>query len=197
MTKKTELLNTDGQVYYFPQFFDLVQSDSYAAMLSEKLHWQSDTVKIFGKTIETKRQMAWYGSEHFDYRYSGISHIARLWESTLQEIRDRIHKDTGYDFNSCLANKYASGEESMGWHSDDEPVMDSKYPIASVSLGASRRFLLRHKMSGEKEEILLTNGSLLLMMPPTQQFWQHSLPKMTTVKTQRINLTFRNFIPIR
>lgn len=197
MTKGTELLDKDGSALLYPDFFRQEEAARFGLTLYQTLHWQSDRVTIFGKSIETKRQMAWYADEPFDYRYSGESHLAAPWDKLLRQLRDLIAARSNYYFNSCLANKYENGAESMGWHSDNEACMDSAFPIASVSFGAERRFLFRHRESKEQREISLKNGSLLLMMPPTQQFWQHSLPKMAAIKTPRINLTFRRFISIR
>lgn len=197
MTKGVAILPADGSVIYVPDYFGKSDADRYREGLLRELCWKSDTVRIFGKLIETRRQMAWYGDEPFDYRYSGQSHFASRWTPLLEEIRDEIAARSGLYFNSCLANKYENGGEAMGWHSDDEKTMDSAFPIVSVSLGATRRFLFRHRVRKEKKEIHLEHGSLLTMHPPTQQFWQHALPKMAAVAEGRINLTFRRFVPFR
>lgn len=194
MIKTGDLLGKDGSAFLFPGFFKPEEALHFQQELYQNLRWQSDRVKIFGRDIETKRQMAWYADEAFDYRYSGKSHFAEPWPQFLQHIRDIITRTSNYYFNSCLANKYENGSESMGWHSDDEACMDPEFPIASLSLGAERRFVFRHRISKEKKELILSSGSLLLMMPATQQNWQHCLPRMASVKTARVNLTFRRFL---
>ncbi|MFM7329457.1 MAG: alpha-ketoglutarate-dependent dioxygenase AlkB, partial [Bacteroidota bacterium] len=100
-------------------------------------------------------------------------------------------KNSGCHFNSCLCNLYHDGSESMGWHRDNEPELDPEASIASISLGADRRFYFRHRVTGEKISLLLDNGSLLLMRPPVQEHWEHQLPAMKRVQKPRINLTFR------
>lgn len=197
MINAEDILGKDGSAFYFPFFLPAEEALRFEQELYHQLHWQSDRVKIFGRDIETKRRMAWYADEAFDYRYSGKSHFAEAWPPILQRIRDLIARNSNYYFNSCLANKYENGNESMGWHSDDEACMDPEFPIASLSFGAERRFVFRHRLSKEKKELMLSSGSLLLMMPPTQQEWQHCLPRMASVKTARINLTFRHFLSSR
>lgn len=197
MIKGVELLPRDGSALLYSNFLTKAEADALESILYDQLNWQSDIVKIFGRTLETQRKMAWYADMPFDYKYSGISHLAADWHPVLRDLRDVISSRSGYYFNSCLANKYENGAESMGWHSDDEASMAPDFPIASISLGAERRFLFRHRSTKEKKEVLLPHGSLLLMIPPTQKQWLHCLPKMAAIKRARVNLTFRQFQKIR
>jgi alkylated DNA repair dioxygenase AlkB len=109
-------------------------------------------------------------------------------------FKNLIESRTQISFNSCLINLYHDGDEGMGWHSDDEKSLGLNTVIASVSLGAERKFSFRHKDTKETITLLLERGSLLLMKGETQTHWQHSVPKMRKVIHPRINLTFRRFI---
>lgn len=186
------LLFSGGEAYYLGPVMPKELSQSYFEKLLEEVYWQQDEVMIFGKKITTSRKTAWYADKAFEYTYSKMTKTARLWIPELLELKSIVEQKTGLSFNSCLLNLYHSGEEGMGWHSDAEAELGSQPDIASLSLGAERRFVLRHKETREKAEILLEKGSLLLMRGETQRFWQHSLPKTKKVKEARINLTFRN-----
>ncbi len=127
------------------------------------INWQSETIKMFGKSISVPRKMAWYGDDDTTYRYSGITHQPLPWIPTLHRLRIKINEAYALKCNSVLCNLYNDGMEYMGWHQDNEPELGRDPVIASVSLGEPRRFLLRHILSGEKHEIMLNSGSLLLM----------------------------------
>lgn len=186
------LPGTNGFAWYFPEMIPADQAHEYFESLKLTILWSSDRIKIFGKEIITRREVAWYGDGEFDYRYSGHSHIARPWTKELLEIKNLAELHCKTSFNSCLLNLYHNGSEGMGWHSDDESSLDPQAPIASVSLGAERRFLFRQKSDKTvKKEILLHNGSLLLMDAASQRSWQHSLPVSARISAPRINLTFR------
>lgn len=182
-----------GDVIYIPEFLDVQIAENYFQNLLQELHWQADTIKIFGKTITTARLYAWHGDEAFDYAYSGKSRIAAPWTPTLLEIKKLVEDKVGANFNSCLLNYYADGTQGMSWHSDDEKVMEANGIIASVSLGADRIFEFKHKTEAIRQKVLLENGSLLLMQDETQKHYLHQLPKSKKVKEARINLTFRRF----
>lgn len=152
---------------------------------------ENDEVKIFGKQIITKRKVAWYGNQPFLYRYSNTSKTALPFTQELLAIKAVVEKISNETYNSCLLNLYHQGEEGMGWHSDAEPELKPNGAIASVSLGAERKFNFKHKITQEKKEILLHHGSLLVMKGTTQSFWLHQLPPTKKIKDLRINLTFR------
>lgn len=137
------------------------------------------------------RLQAWYGDNYQAYTYSGLTMKALPWTPELGELRKRIEQHTGFLFNSCLANLYRDGNDTVGWHSDDEPELGVNPTIASLSLGESRDFQLKHKITKEKLTIPLKTGGLLLMSGETQHYWQHCIPRTKRVKSPRINLTFR------
>lgn len=186
------LLPKDGEVYYFGRIFPEAEAEVHFRRLMENVQWEHDEVMIFGKRIVTARKNAWYGEEEFEYTYSKITRKAKLWIPELLPLKEKVEEVTEIKFNSCLLNLYHSGDEGMSWHSDAEAELGKEPAIASLSLGAERRFVLKHRTSGQKVELQLEPGSLLLMAGETQKFWLHSLPKSKKVKDPRINLTFRN-----
>ena len=188
------LLTADGEAYYFGKILSEVEAEDFFKKLFHEIEWRQDEVMIFGKKITTKRKMAWYGEEKFDYTYSKMTRTAKSWDEQLLQLKQRVEEVTGLEFNSCLLNLYHSGEEGMSWHSDAEAELGKQPSIASLSLGAERKFVLKHRESKEKISLLLENGSLLLMKGATQRHWIHSLPKMKRVKEPRINLTFRKIL---
>jgi alkylated DNA repair dioxygenase AlkB len=158
--------------------------------LVHNIAWKNDEVVIFGKHITTKRLTAWYGEGN--YTYSNVMKQPISWTLELLGLKGIVEDLTGAKFNSCLLNFHQDGSEGIGWHSDDEKEMGSV--IASISLGAKRRFLFKHKVTKEVAELDLEPGSVLVMKGDTQKFWKHSLPKSTKVKEPRINLTFRSLV---
>jgi len=188
------LLPFDGEVIYVTNFFSPEESLQYFNHLLEDIDWKNDETTIFGKKYITHRKVAWYGAEPFEYKYSNHTKTALIWNKVLKDILQRTQEITGEFYNSCLLNLYHTGEEGMGWHSDNEKVLKLGASIASISFGAERRFIFKHRKSGEKLEILLENGSLLEMKGNTQQYWVHRLPPMKAVLTPRINLTFRTYL---
>ena len=188
------LLPQDGTVNYFGKIIDHKTANHYFDQLLKNIAWQHDRAVIFGKMIVTKRKVAWYGDQDFSYRYSGTEKQALPWTNELLALKQLVEAKTRETFNSCLLNLYHSGEEGMAWHSDGETFLKKNGAIASLSFGAERRFLFKHKDTQEKVEILLEHGSLLVMQDCTQSYWLHRLPPMKKVKTARINLTFRTII---
>jgi alkylated DNA repair dioxygenase AlkB len=162
--------------------------------LHREIEWRQDEVVMFGKRLTLRRLSAWYGDKPFEYIYSKVSHKALPWSRTLTEIKTRVEELTLETYNSCLLNYYHDGEDSMGWHSDDEPELNPSASIASVSLGAERKFAFKHKKSKETVSVFLPDRSLLLMKPPTQENWLHTLRKSRKVDEPRINLTFRTIL---
>lgn len=185
------LLNKDGEVFYLGRIFDENLAATYFSNLLQEVPWQNDKVKIFGKTIITSRKFAWFGDSNFTYRYSGFDRQALSWCNSLKIIKKQVEEICQEPFNSCLANLYHNGLESMGWHSDNEKEIVANSTIASLSLGAERRFLFKHKIEKNLISLNLEDGSLLLMKGQTQEKWLHSLPKMAKIQQPRINLTFR------
>ena len=155
--------------------------------------WEQRAIRIFGQEIPQPRLTAWYGDAAARYTYSGLAWEPRLWTPALLALRQRIETATGAHFNSVLLNHYRHGRDSMGWHADDEPELGPAPTIASLSLGATRRFRLRPRagLGHPPFGLDLPSGSLLLMRGPTQQHWQHALPKTARPVAARLNLTFR------
>jgi alkylated DNA repair dioxygenase AlkB len=185
------ILPCDGEAFYLKKVFNSEDSYHYFDRLIRNISWKNDEVIIFGKRIITKRETAWYGDDGCEYVYSGISRRPMPWINELSELKMVAEKFSGISFNSCLLNLYHSGEEGMSWHSDDESSLGKDIVIASVSFGAERKFVFRHKKTKEKISIILENGSLLVMKGQTQFNWHHALPKSMKIKQPRINLTFR------
>lgn len=188
----TNLLPYDGEVYYFGRTISDDENYSFFQQLLANIAWKHEEATVWGKRITTKRMVAWYGNQPFAYTYSGVTKQALSFTDELLHIQKIVQKQTGETFNSCLLNLYHNGEEGMGWHSDNEATLQKDAAIASVSLGAERKFLFRHKQTKETISVWLENGSLLLMKGATQTYWLHSLPKTKKVKEARINLTFRS-----
>ncbi len=185
------LLPADGVADYYGQVMEPAQATRYMDRLLRQIEWRNDEAVIFGRHIITRRKVAWYGDSDYTYTYSNVVRQALTWTKDLLELKDLVERMTGAPYNSCLLNLYHDGDEGMAWHSDDEKELAPQGAIASLSFGAERRFLLRHKSSKEQVEISLAAGSLLVMRGTCQTHWLHSLPKMKKVRTPRVNLTFR------
>jgi len=185
------LLPFDGTVNYYGPIMDEATSNQYLHNLLEKISWQHDTAIIFGRHITTKRKVAWYGNEAYDYTYSKTTRKALEWTPDLVKLKSLVEKKTDEQFNSCLLNLYHSGEEGMAWHCDEERELKKNGAIASLSFGAERKFALKHKENKEKVSLMLEHGSLLVMKGTTQTHWLHCLPKTKKVTMPRVNLTFR------
>ncbi|MCA0396685.1 MAG: alpha-ketoglutarate-dependent dioxygenase AlkB [Bacteroidetes bacterium] len=173
---------------------DSAEADDYFNQLLKNIEWKNDEAIMFGKRIITKRKVAWYGSEPFAYMYSRVTKYALPFIPALLALKALAEKVSGETYNSCLLNLYHTGEEGMAWHSDDEPDLKREGAIASISLGAERKFAFKHKKTGEKVELQLASGTLLVMKGSTQTHWWHRLPPTKKVKTPRINLTFRTIV---
>lgn len=186
------LLPFDGEVRYYPAIFSRQDSNSIFRQLEEQISWKQEAIKIFGKEVLQPRLTAWYGETGKTYRYSGITMQPLPWTETLLLLKQKVEVVTGVHFNSALLNLYRDGQDSMGWHSDDEQELGNNPVIASLSFGAVRTFKLKHRQ--DKKQVLsigLEQGSLLLMQGTTQHFWLHALPKTSADKGPRINITFR------
>ena len=187
----TNILPFDGEAIYYGPIIGMDLADLYYQTLLDNIEWRHDESFIFGKHFVTKRKVAWYGEKPFPYRYSGATKIALPWTDTLQKIKAKIEEVSEETYNSCLLNLYHTGEEGMGWHSDGEPELKKQGAIASMTLGAERKFSFKHKETKEKHDVILQNGSLLVMKGTCQENWKHRLPPTKKVKTARVNLTFR------
>lgn len=187
-----QLKMPDAEVYYYPNFYNNVSAVSYFNELMQTINWQQDVIKIFGKEIPIPRLQAFYGDEGLIYKYSNISLKATKWNDLLLKIKTDIKIETNIKLNCVLLNLYRTGNDSNGWHADDEPSLGKNPAIASVSFGGSRYFNFKHKkIKNLKTKIELQNGSLLIMKGKTQHFWCHQIAKTKKQVEPRINLTFR------
>lgn len=187
------LLPFDGNALYYPDAFCTQESNHYFKLLEKGIAWQADQVRMFGKSLTLRRKIAWYGDDAFAYRYSQSTKVALPWTPALQTIKKHVEEVSGESFNSCLLNYYHDGNDSMGWHSDNEKMMKTGASIASVSFGAERVFKFKHNLNKDVTQITLAHGSLLLMQGNIQEHWKHSLPASKKITCPRINLTFRVF----
>ncbi|RUO27059.1 alpha-ketoglutarate-dependent dioxygenase AlkB [Aliidiomarina minuta] len=185
------LLNLpQASVYYLPNWLNASRASDLEQRLRDELDWHQGDVKVFGRWHKTPRLQAWHGDPDVQYRYSGKTLNAMPWTPALDNLRFELQK-MDIATNAVLANLYRDGNDKMGWHSDNEPELGEQPVIASVSLGAERDFLLRHRKLQHKCSLTLKHGSLLVMSGDTQHYWQHSLPVRKKVSESRINLTFR------
>lgn len=189
--KIQNILPFNGITNYHGKILNKTQCDFYYNSLLENINWKNDEAIIFGKLIVTKRKVAWYGDSEYDYTYSKITKKANLWTKELLALKEIVEKESNETYNSCLLNLYHSGEEGMAYHSDGEKMLKKNGAIASLSLGAERKFSFKHKKNKQRIDVFLENGSLLVMKEGTQTNWLHRLPPTKKVNSPRINLTFR------
>lgn len=189
------ILPKDGVVNYHGEIMHQEESDYYFNALLNEIQWRCDQAVIFGKYIETKRKVAWYGDSKqgapFSYTYSNTTKYSLPWTQNLLDLKSLVEQQTGESYNSCLLNLYHSGEEGMAWHSDGEKDLQENGAIASLTFGATRKFSFKHKQSKEVISLMLKAASLLVMKGATQKHWLHRLPPTKKVFEPRINLTFR------
>lgn len=188
------LLPKDGTVNYYGKILQKEEADAFYRQLLQNIEWKNDEAVIFGKKILTKRKVAWYGDDNYEYTYSNSTKKAIPWTPELLKLKALAEEKTGEEFNSCLLNLYHNGEEGMAYHSDGEKDLKKNGAIASLSFGAERKFSFKHKFTKEKVDLLLEHGSLLVMKDQTQSFWLHHLPPTKKIHSPRINLTFRTIV---
>ncbi len=182
----------DANISYVPHFLDPEVANLAFDVLLDELEWQQHYIKIFGKLLPQPRLTALYGINDRSYTYSNLTLKPLKFTPKLLEIHQNLKELTKINFTHCLANLYRDGNDSMGWHADDEKELGENPVIASVSFGAARRFQLKHKSNPNlKYQLDLEHGSLLLMKGTAQHFWKHQLPKTKKPVFPRINLTFR------
>lgn len=189
--KPKNLLPYDGLVNYYGVVMSRANADEFFNALMHEIKFQNDQAVIMGKAIKTKRKVAWYGDQAFAYTYSNVTKVALPWTPNLLALKALAERESGASYNACLVNLYHDGSEGMAWHSDSEKDLKQNGVISSLSLGAERKFVFKHKHSKETVSTVLQHGSLLVMKGNTQSFWLHRLPPTKTVHQARINLTFR------
>lgn len=168
------------------------QADALMQALLAQVQWEVHRIRMFGRVVDSPRLSSWIGDADASYRYSGTQFAPQPWLEALQPVRTRLQDETGHPFNSVLVNRYRSGNDAMGWHSDDEPELGAQPLIASLSLGATRRFAFKHRDDAAlKQTLELGHGDLLLMGGDTQRHYKHALPRTVKPVGERINLTFR------
>ncbi|WP_378183582.1 alpha-ketoglutarate-dependent dioxygenase AlkB [Aquimarina sp. SS2-1] len=182
---------TDANVIYYPSFFNKNKSDELFKTLLESIQWQQDDIKLFGKVYKQPRLTALYASNKKTYTYSNITMQPHQFTDELLFIKKEIENVCPDVFTTCLLNLYRDGQDSNGWHADNEKELGPEPTIASVSFGEERWFYFKHKTKNLKQKILLQHGSLLLMRGKTQEHWLHQIPKSKKISNSRINLTFR------
>ncbi|MCF8408432.1 MAG: alpha-ketoglutarate-dependent dioxygenase AlkB [Crocinitomicaceae bacterium] len=181
----------DTTLLYFPQFLDNNEADFWFENLNSTILFQSGEIKLFGKTFKKPRLEAFFADGNLSYSYSGQQLNTQRITDELNELKTRVESVSQLDFNAILVNLYRDGQDSNGWHADNEKELGSDPLIASVSLGAERIFEMQHIHSKKRIKLNLEHGSLLFMLQGSQRFWKHQLPKDKSVHLPRINLTFR------
>jgi alkylated DNA repair dioxygenase AlkB len=202
-TSSPERISLDhGELVFIPDWLSPAGADEYFHRLRDTTAWEQSTITIAGRAVSIPRLNAWYGDRGMSYRYSGTRFEALPWTSEITELRSKVQETADgfcgsvqFAINSALLNLYRDGSDSVGWHADNEAELGPRPQIASVSLGASRRFVLKHRRNKEqKMELELTSGSLLLMLGDLQQHWLHAVPKTRKPVGERINITFRQVL---
>lgn len=191
-----ELLPSDGSAVLVPHFLSESDANEFFDGLHTKTLWEQNNIKLFGKQISEPRLSTWHAEAHLPYTYSGVPRTPHPWNEPLTALRTACETHVGHTFNGALLNLYRTGQDAMGWHSDDEAVNGPNPVIASISLGAERRFDFRHKQTREVISVVLPHGSLLVMSGACQTHWLHRIAKTTRELQPRINVTFRHLIQI-
>ena len=190
------LVLPDAEIAWDRSWLPPAQANALLAALREAIPWEVHRIHLFGRDVDSPRLSCWIGDPGTSYRYSGTRFEPHPWPVALQPIRARLRRELRFHFNSVLANLYRDGRDSMGWHSDDETELGSQPLIASLSLGAARRFVLKHRTDPSRKLALeLPHGSLLVMRGATQANYRHALPRTARPVGPRINLTFRRISP--
>ena len=186
----------DGVILEFPELYSAQESIACFEQLATAISWTQSSIRIAGKLIPIPRLQCWIADPTLNYAYSGISMKPQPWPESVKAIKAKIENISGFSFNSALANYYRNGNDSVAWHSDDEPELGLNPTVASISFGVSRPFDLKHKFRHDLKKVRLTAqaGSLLLMGDTIQNNWLHQIPKVRSLQEPRINLTFRRII---
>ena len=202
MTQKQRIELPGADVVLQPHWLASAQADALLADLLTTIPWETHHIRLFGRELASPRLSCWIGDAGTGYTYSRTRFEPRPWPLALAALREHVEHAQATRFNSVLANLYRDGNDSMGWHSDDEPELGAQPVIASLSLGAARMFRLRRRLPrgvraqpADTCHLQLPHGSLLRMAGTTQQHYLHELPKDRSVRSARINLTFRWLSP--
>lgn len=184
-----------AELWFAPAWLPAGQADALFDQLRGEVEWEIHRVRLFGRRVDSPRLSCWIGDAGAAYAYSGTRYEPRPWPPLLLDVRRRLSCELDRGFNSVLANRYRDGRDCMGWHADNEAALGRQPVIASLSLGATRRFVLKHRHDAScRHAILLPHGSLLVMRGDTQQHYRHALPRTAKPVGERINLTFRTIL---
>ena len=190
--EKRHLNLPNAEIIYLENFYDTKRADHYFDILKNTVHWQQDDITIFGKTYQQPRLTALYANNSKPYSYSNITMQPTLFTQELQQIKSDIEQEAHHQFTSVLLNRYRHGNDSNGWHADNEKELGTNPIIASLSLGETRPFHFKHRyIKDERHKINLNHGSLLIMRGEMQHYWLHQIAKTKKEIGERINLTFR------
>lgn len=184
--------STDSGDYYLVEnFLPKPKASRLLDIFEHEFDWQQQEIFLYGRKVMQPRLTCWFADPGVEYAYSGLTLSARPWHPELQKLKESLQNKIGHSFNSVLANAYRNGKDSMGWHADDEKELGSQTVIASISLGASRKFKLQSRDGNEKRDFQLESGSLFVMQHHCQTRYRHAVPKTAKKVGLRINLTFR------
>lgn len=183
----------DAEISYYRDFIPHDKSIEYLEILLSEVAWQQNQIKMFGKVHNEPRLTAWYGNQGLSYKYSGIQLLPTPWTKLLRDLKSQVSEVAATQFNSALLNYYRDGQDSMGYHQDNEKELGQNPVIASLTFGAQRIFQLKHisDKSIQRKDIPLSSGSLLVMAGATQHHWKHQIPKSKKPLGPRLNITFR------
>ncbi len=183
--------------YLVSKWLDKTNTNHFSNKFLNQLEWEQPLARVYGKNYLVPRLTAFIANKGISYSYSGVFHVGKGWPSWLVPLLNKVREYCKVEFNGCLLNLYRDGQDSMGWHADNEKEIDSNKDIASLSLGEHRDFYFKNTTSLEKIHFLLGDGDLLIMKPSCQKSWLHCLPKRKNVKGYRINLTFREYLTVQ
>jgi alkylated DNA repair dioxygenase AlkB len=184
----------NGWYIWEPSFFSATESDRLFQTLYSDLPWEGGEIKLFGKTHVIPRKQVLFADKGLEYGYSGKQLTVSYWNQTVLSIKERIEFECAFNFNACLANLYRNGNDSNGWHADNERELSKNPVIGSISLGATRVFKLKHLKTNDRLDFEMNSGSLLVMGGEMQHYWKHQIPKTKKEVGPRVNLTFRNLL---
>lgn len=191
-SEKIQIKLPNAELIYYSEFFVSKEADHYFKEFLNHTNWRQDDIKVFGKTYQQPRLTALYGDSGKPYSYSNITMYPEIFTPELVKIKTLIEQATQHDFNTVLLNLYRNGQDSNGWHADNEKELGKNPVIASVSFGETRPFHFKHRtIKTERHKLDLMHGSLLIMKGEMQHFWLHQIAKTKKPVAPRINLTFR------
>jgi alkylated DNA repair dioxygenase AlkB len=187
-------LSGGGTVRWLEGFLPPAEADRAFREVNDTTPWRQEKITLFGRSVMQPRLTSWMGDPEAVYTYSGLTLVPVPWTPAVHALKTRVEDALGERFNGVLLNLYRNGEDSMGLHADDEPELGPV--VASLSLGAVRRFVLkpRRRARDGSHSMELGHGSLLVMDAATQAHWVHGIPKQPKIEDARINLTFRQIV---